>query len=465
MSTLNDFTTWEPLLRLLRAAHADRLAAPGGRVSGAIGEHWSSVPMTYRIPAAGAGGPASDHRAEQDAVEHVRAALAEDGDCVAFTAGIRPDGKVVLHLFDYDVAVAPGIGNAHPGAMALVADAVPAPWRRLPDPVPDARPAPSVDLALLERTLRERLPDEAGATEEEIAAAEARLGVALPEELKVLYRVTSASWFDDPEGGHDFAELFAASERVGDVLGFELSSLNSLSTENRARSSFRWEHAATQACVTAPDAAVQDLVWSPGWIVIGDTGGGDLVAVDLTPGPRGHLGQLIVLGHEDSVGGGLFAESLTEAVLGPERDWYSGRVVDKSPTVARIYGHQSMSVEAVAHPDLEVLTLGGSPEPFSLAPLVGLPRLRTLYAGPGMLADPREIGRLTGLEFLELSPQDWRVLLDAGAVPHGLSAAAVTLYGSEDPRETVALTNEVLALWGRPRITESVVEGDLGPVS
>ncbi|KJS56376.1 bifunctional protein [Streptomyces rubellomurinus subsp. indigoferus] len=461
MSTLNDFTTWEPLLRLLRASHAERLAAPGGRVSGRIGQHGWSVPL--RRPA----GAEPDDRAEFDAVERVRAVLTGAGlEDVAFTVEIPPSGRTVLRLLDHGPAVDPGIGNAHPGAVILVEDAVPAPWRRLPDPVPDARPAPSVDLELLERTLRERLPDETGATEEEIAAAEARLGVALPEELKVLYRVTSASWYDGVESQEEFAERAEQADAVGDVLGFELSSLDSIFNENRSRSRFRWEYAATQACVTAPDAAVQDLVWSPGWIVIGDTGGGDLVAVDLTPGPGGHLGQLIVLGHEDSVGGEPFAASLAEAVLGPEQDWYSGRRTDKSPVVARVHGHQSMSVEAVAHPDLEVLTLGGLPEPFSLAPVVGLPRLRTLYAGPGMLADPREIGRLTGLEFLELTPQDWRVLLDAGAVPRSLSAAAITVYGDRaDPRETVALTNEILALWDRPRITSVVVEGELGPVS
>ncbi|MFJ2765208.1 hypothetical protein [Streptomyces prasinus] len=47
-------------------------------------------------------------------------------------------------------------------------------------------------MALLERTLRERFPGAADATEEEIAAAEARPGVTLPDELKVLYRVAQA---------------------------------------------------------------------------------------------------------------------------------------------------------------------------------------------------------------------------------------------------------------------------------
>jgi hypothetical protein len=227
---------------------------------------------------------------------------------------------------------------------------------------------------------------------------------------------------------------------------------------------FRWEHAAREVSVTPPDAAVQDLVGSPGWIVLGGNGGGDQVAVDLTPGPQGHTGQIIVLDHEQSIGANLFSESLTELVLNPDRNWYSGRSWDQLPFVARVH-QQSLSIEAAAHPDLEVLTLGGRDgEPFSLAPVIGLPRLRTLYADSGALADPLEIAGLTGLEFLELTPEYWRVLLDAGAVPRSLSAASIRAYSNRDPRPIVAVANEILALWDRPLITETVVNGDLGPL-
>jgi hypothetical protein len=92
-------------------------------------------------------------------------------------------------------------------------------------------------------------------------------------------------------------------------------------------------------------------------------------------------------------------------------------------------------------------------------------RLRTLTAYPGTLADPLEITRLTGLEFLELGPDEWRVLLDAGAVPRNLSAAAIEVHGNRHPLPIVALANEILALWDRPPITRTVVEGDLGSVA
>ncbi|MFJ8231025.1 hypothetical protein ACIQ9E_13890 [Streptomyces sp. NPDC094448] len=105
--------------------------------------------------------------------------------------------------------------------------------------------------------------------------------------------------------------------------------------------------------------------------------------------------------------------------------------------------------------------MGGAP--FGLAPVVGLPGPRTLSAHPGTLADPREIAGLTGLEFLELGPADWRVLLDAGAVPRSLLAAGIEDYG-RDPLPTVGLANELLALWGRPPIIRRAVKGDLGPL-
>jgi hypothetical protein len=93
-----------------------------------------------------------------------------------------------------------------------------------------------------------------------------------------------------------------------------------------------------------------------------------------------------------------------------------------------------------------------------LRPLAGLPRLRTLVAGPGALADPREVAALTGLEFLELGPDDWRSLLIAGAVPRSLLAAAVHTWG-QDQSAADAVVTDLLALFDRPQATESTLEG------
>ncbi|MFD8007395.1 SMI1/KNR4 family protein [Streptomyces mirabilis] len=392
MPSIHDFATWEPVPRLLRAADAENIAAPGGYVAGRIGRHGSSLPMPRRRPQPGRALQIEDMQDEFDAVERVRGALADAGvDDISFAAEISRDGSAVLHLLHPSPAAEPGIGNAHPGSLILVEDAVPEPWRRLPEPVPAAVAAPSVDPASLERTLRERIPDAIGATEAEIAAAEARLGVVLPDELKVLYRVTRARW-------EDRGDDYEAAERVSDAVGCELLSLDELYIADAPSRPSPWKFAAMKAVGTPPDAAVQGLVGSPGWIVFGDNGGGDLLADSLTD---------------------LVSNGLGEGRRGPRGD--------QPPAVARVNIGSLSSVEAAVHPDLEVLSIGvWEGEPLSLAPVTGLPRLRTLTAYPGTLADPLEIA---------------------------------------DPLPIVALANELLALWDRPPITRTTLEGNLGPVA
>ncbi|MFI9821633.1 SMI1/KNR4 family protein [Streptomyces sp. NPDC052013] len=441
MGAIHDFSVWESLLRIVRGSQGERLAAPGSWVTGQIGLGGWSVP---------------GWRGEFSAVEGVQKALRADGlDNVSFVCETGTGGKTLLHVVEGGPAVECGITSPYVGALVLVEGAVPGPWRRLPDTVPGARPAPSADAALLERTLRERLPDAVGATEAEIAGAEARLGVTLPDELKALYRVTRARW-QDWSGDH------AAQERLRDAVGCELFPLDGLYVADARSRPCPWQYAAKDVAVTGPDDAVQDLVGSPGWIAFGDNGGGDRVVVDLTPGPRGHLGQIIMISHEEEIGAHLRAESLTDMVVNRRNDWYASRTRDRPPMVAHVGRGALDSVAAAAHPDLEVLGIGvGSPEPVSLAPVAGLPRLRTLDACPGALADPLEIAGLKALEYLRLGPEEWRVLLDAGAVPRSLSAASIDVRGEQHPVPLLDLANEILALWDRPLITRTVLAGDL----
>lgn len=453
------FATWEPLLRLFRDSGAqEQAAAPAIRVAGRISRESWRLPLRRRLRESGRAAAVEDMlRDETEAAERVQRALADAGvDTVSFTGKIAPDGKAVLRLLGPSPAVEPGSGQ--PGTLLLVEGALPQPWRRLPDPMPEAVPAPSADAALLERTLRERLPDAIGATEAEIAAAEARLGVPLPEELKVLYRV-ARPW---PEGPATDDE---ASERACEAVDCELFALDDLYVADASSRPCPWMFAAKEAAVTPPDAAVQGLVGSPGWIAFGDNGGGDRLAVDLTPGPRGHAGQIILLSHEEYVGASLVADSLTDLVRGQDSTQHHDGDGGRPPAVAHVNIRSLPSVQAAAHPGLEVLSIGlWDAEPLSLAPVATLPRLRTLAAHPGTLADPLEIGELTALEFLEIGPAEWRVLLDAGAVPRSLSAAAIKVRGDEDPLPIVAVANEILSLWDRPHIIQHRLAGTLGPM-
>ncbi|CAM5584835.1 SMI1/KNR4 family protein [Streptomyces griseomycini] len=456
MSSIHDFATWEPLLRLVRDAHTEQLAAPGGHFMGQIGLGSWTLPAPQPRTEPGRALLVADMQDQFTAVERVQTALRADGASgVSYMVETAPDGTLLLHVVEPGPAVEHGVVSPFLGALLLVEGAVPEPWRRLPEAVPGAVPAPSADPALLERTLRERLPDAIGATEEEIAQAEARLGVVLPDELKALYRVTRAQW-------KDWGGDYEAAQRVSDAVGCELFPLDGLYVADARSRPCPWQFAADDAAVTAPDAAVQGLVGSPGWIAFGDNGGGDRLAIDLTPGPAGHTGQVIVIDHERTIGAGLRAESLTDMVINRPNGWHLDRDTDGPPVVARVGTHLPGGVEEAARPELEVLRIGRREgEPVSLAPVVGLPRLRTLTADAGTLADPLEIAGLTGLEYLSLGPEDWRVLLDAGAVPRSLSAAHIEVRGKPHPLPILDLANELLALWDRPLISRTVLEARL----
>ncbi|RZT79662.1 SMI1/KNR4 family protein SUKH-1 [Micromonospora violae] len=457
MPSIHDFATWEPLLRLLRAGNAEGLAIPGGYLAGQIGHRAWSLPLPPRFPPPGRAFQVEDMQDEVDAVERVQSALADVGlDSISFVVEMSATGRTVLYLLTFGPAVEAGIGP-YPGSLLLVEGAVPEPWRRSPNLAPGAVPASSVDPALLEQTLRERIPGATGATEAEIAAAEARLGVVLPDELKALYRVTRGRW-------QDWGDDYAAAERVARAVGCELFPLDELCIVDAPSRPCPWRFAATEAVVTPPDAAVQGVVGSPGWIAFGDNGGGDRIAVDLTPGPRGHVGQIIMVDHEQNIGASLLADSLTDLVMHRRSNWHASHREDQPPAVARVNIRSLTSVQAAAHPGLEVLSIGvWDGEPLCLSPITGLPRLRTLTAYPGTLADPLEIAKLSGLEYLELGPEEWRVLLDAGAVPRSLSAAAIEAHGNRHPLPIVAIANELLALWDRPSITQTILERQLDP--
>ncbi|WP_222720292.1 hypothetical protein [Actinomadura sp. HBU206391] len=94
MPSLQDFETWEPLLRVLRASNAESLAAPGGHVAGRIGYLSASLPLPPRFPPPGRALQVEDVQDEHDAVERVRNALTDAGlDDISFAAEMGPTGR------------------------------------------------------------------------------------------------------------------------------------------------------------------------------------------------------------------------------------------------------------------------------------------------------------------------------------------------------------------------------------
>ena len=271
LSSIHDFATWEPLLELLRADNAESLAAVGGHVAGRIGRRGWSLPTRPRFPPPGRALLVSDMQDEFDAVQRVQDALADAGlDSITFVAQISPSGRAMLYLLSLGPPAELGIGSAYPGSLTLAEGSVPEPWHRLPRSsargqagsvggsgiagahASRAPPAPSAPPTL--RSLPRR------------RALASRLGVALPNELKVLYRVTRArrrDWGDD----------HAAAKRVFEAVGCVLFPLDDLYIATASARPCPWRFAATEAVITPPDAPVQGLVGSPGWIASGDIDG------------------------------------------------------------------------------------------------------------------------------------------------------------------------------------------------
>jgi cell wall assembly regulator SMI1 len=459
----HDLATWASLLRLLRDDPLFGARVVGGIHAGGkgrVGVAWNATPPSHHLWSVFAKTqeltrePGDQPR--YDAMMPIWRALERESlDEIRFSIEYGPSDKVVLHLIGSNPASQSALVPSP--ELVLVEGAVPEPWRRRAEPALPGAPAGYVDLALLERTLRERLPvTPTGATEEEIAAAESRLGVSLPEEFKVLYRVIGPE-FDPYE--HE-----GAVEALGKLMGCFPGRLSDLRIADH-RSVYRqpgWDLGSSIVVTPPPNAAVQSVVGSPGWVVFWSYEGGDY-AVDLTPGPGGHVGQIIMLAREDYVGADLVADSLTDLVVNGARHGQPVRhVAEDLPAIARVNHITLPSVAEAASPELEVLMLGVVDTPQSLAAVAASPRLRTLEAYPGTLTDPLEIAKLRSLEYLKIGADDWRVLLAADAVPDSLLAAGISGDTSRDHLPTVLIQNEILAQAGWPLIDVTTIEGNLG---
>ncbi|MFJ5229175.1 SMI1/KNR4 family protein [Kitasatospora sp. NPDC088391] len=426
-SPLHDLATWAPLLN---AARRDGPVTLTGRVQHHLGRALATVrgvddPSVLETRFLEAEVPAADEillEARIDAAGHAELDVIEHGPAFRDFTDSWPS-RLFLLLVD--------------GAEAE-------PRRRTPAPAA-VGPAPGADPELLERTLRERLGElsgdlPGGVDEARLAAAEARLGIALPAELRTLMGLLD----------HLVEEPWDTGRQVDGIVGCELFGLDGLFLATTDRRPGPWPFSAATEIGAPTGTAVQGLVGSPGWIGFG-TNGGDIYAVDLTPGPGGHLGQVILLSHELEIGADLVADSLTDFVLGRHREELRAPG-DGPPQSARAADRSELDL--AARPELQVLHLQGPQLP--LGALRDLPGLRTLTAVGGALADPTELRHLAALEYLELDAAQWRTLLDADALPPGLLAASVRA-GEQDR----AVARDLLARYGRPQPRRSRITGRL----
>lgn len=441
---LTDFATWRTLIQLVNTWEprlSDWKASVGRGVIGGF-------VMT----------PDDGYLDLMRACEPVQQALRKaDRGSVDFAVRIAYDGRVSITLAaestTHQVVRVPGINSA--GTLLLVPDCDPAPARQKPAFFPDVRTAPSADPELLEDVLRERMPGAIGASADELADLEERIGRPLPDELRAVLTVTKADY------GTDWALENTETEALGGICLFGLDGIESASTAD-VRKGLPFDILAGVAAVTTLDSAVQGLIDPPDWLVIGDHGGGsgDWVAVDLAPGPAGHIGQLVIISHEAEIGAELLAESFTDLVVHGNTKDATDDACTEPPAVVSLVAGSEMTIEAAATTALQVLTIGGSDRATDLTPLVGLPGLRTLRAAPGTIAAPHVIGELDHLEYLEIGLAEWETLLEADAVPSSLLAASVYGYGL--PRADVDhVYDELIRRWGGNPLTTQTIEGML----
>ena len=149
------------------------------------------------------------------------------------------------------------------------------------------------------------------ATDQQIAEAEERIGVAFPQDVRELYRIANGqlSPFDcaptNPDAEKPPFEL-PPGKLVGNLFGCnEFNSLSRLVREwtnwkqvfdqpNYAASEF------DEAVTVREGDSVRKQYANPLWIPIATDGGGNSYAIDMDPVEGGTVGQVIVIGPDEN---------------------------------------------------------------------------------------------------------------------------------------------------------------------
>lgn len=404
--SLTEWQVWEPFVDALR-----RSAPPGTDVSefaGTVGGGtWDGTYLDdgdaaarrahYREAAreaarTGGRGPQADL---DDALRAIADLAPEAGQPVRVVAAADPDDDVVEL-----VALPPAVvsGPVTPVLeVVLEPGALPAPYRETITPPPDGTPAPSADADAVTRLVAERMPDAVGAAPEEIDEAEAALpdGARLTAEVRALYAAAGSGNLrfepqEDLFGGFEIVPLRGSFLREAFLPAARFST---------------WTADADTSAPADPAGRVQPAVGSPLWFPVGTDGAGNVWAADLAPGPNGHLGQIVLLDHEQRAGATYRAESLAALLV--------GRQVEAAGA--------GSGEDAPRRPEDQPAGDGAGPQPPSDS------------------------------EFLNLDPAAWAERLDAGTVPTMLKAAGLVPDRAHPPALTdaIAAANRLLKLRGQ----------------
>lgn len=165
-------------------------------------------------------------------------------------------------------------------------------------PTPAERPTELPELQVDVEELQRRWNDgegydaEPAATAEEIAAAEQELGFSLPAPIRALVSLAN---------GAESAVEYTDDEPQDTLLLPPWWSIMSL--DDIVEAYGRWSGEATSSILAGmvplefgPTGRIQARTAHAGWIPFASDGGGNFIALDMAPGPRGHVGQVISFG-------------------------------------------------------------------------------------------------------------------------------------------------------------------------
>jgi cell wall assembly regulator SMI1 len=242
-----------------------------------------------------------------------------------------------------------------------------------------------------ETWLREHLPEGAKglrppASEAELSALAQETGLELPEEFLKLYR-----WHDGQEPGC-----------TGVFYGLEFLPLSKVLKEWR----FAAEEAASLDPVEpSPSWVVRRSIANRHWIPFAGDGGGNFLAIDLQPGPRGVRGQVINFGSDEVLQYAL-APNVTAFI-----SWVAGELARGNVRIGE--GEGKLRPFNIAEPPTQhlldatrVIFGGGKPPP------TGKPSGPPRDSTPGVLEVIRE-------ELKRAAPASWRTLRLKAAVRKG----------------------------------------------
>jgi cell wall assembly regulator SMI1 len=146
----------------------------------------------------------------------------------------------------------------------------------------------------IEAVLRATAPDlyadlakAAPATAQAIAAAEDRIGFALPEDVRASYAV---------HDGSGEACILPQSYGHGCMNGVALLSLDEVVRDTQMWRGFRFDE--SNHSRARPDGPIRRNWWNRRWVPVTWDGGGDHLCLDFDAAPGGVCGQVICFSHE-----------------------------------------------------------------------------------------------------------------------------------------------------------------------